>query len=399
MSNYTQVTFFAPKDALSSGNPSKLIKGAEVDPELSAIASAIATKYDSTNIADNATAAAGTSDSTLITPLKAKYLLQNGSFNLTAGTTIGGLTPVFTTRNVNTGGALTGGGALSADRTITLDLTALTNLPSGVDGANDLLLIYDTSAAAYKQVKPDTVYSGLSGAVPNSRTLTAGNGLTGGGDLSANRTFDVGAGTGISVAADTVGLDTASTRNTDHTAVSITAGTGLTGGGDISATRTLSVDRTVLYKTASTSRASTTTPTDDPHLITSSLPAGTYLVKVWGAFGTSGSNQGYFFRFGTSGTMRATNPDDSTAMVGRFGSNNASASSSAGNSIQLGSANYPSVGMGNASSTEPNNAFEVTARVTLTVGGTLSFQWSQVSSSATNTTLQGGATMIVERIA
>lgn len=39
-------------------------------------------------------------------------------------------------------------------------------------------------------------------------TLAAGNGLTGGGDLSANRTLDVGAGTGITVAADTVAVDT-----------------------------------------------------------------------------------------------------------------------------------------------------------------------------------------------
>lgn len=38
-------------------------------------------------------------------------------------------------------------------------------------------------------------------------TLTAGNGLTGGGDLSANRTFAVGAGLGISVAADAVAID------------------------------------------------------------------------------------------------------------------------------------------------------------------------------------------------
>lgn len=38
-------------------------------------------------------------------------------------------------------------------------------------------------------------------------TITAGNGLTGGGDLSTNRTFDVGAGTGITVAADTVSFD------------------------------------------------------------------------------------------------------------------------------------------------------------------------------------------------
>lgn len=39
-----------------------------------------------------------------------------------------------------------------------------------------------------------------------TRTLTAGAGLTGGGDLSADRTFDVGAGTGITVNADDVAL-------------------------------------------------------------------------------------------------------------------------------------------------------------------------------------------------
>ncbi|GIV81844.1 MAG: hypothetical protein KatS3mg051_1198 [Anaerolineae bacterium] len=43
--------------------------------------------------------------------------------------------------------------------------------------------------------------------VRTSRTLTAGAGLTGGGDLSANRTFDVGAGDGIDVLADSVAVD------------------------------------------------------------------------------------------------------------------------------------------------------------------------------------------------
>lgn len=46
-----------------------------------------------------------------------------------------------------------------------------------------------------------------SGLVAATRTLTAGAGLTGGGDLSADRTFDVGAGTGITVASDTVAVD------------------------------------------------------------------------------------------------------------------------------------------------------------------------------------------------
>jgi hypothetical protein len=43
--------------------------------------------------------------------------------------------------------------------------------------------------------------------VYNTVTLTAGGGLTGGGDLSANRTFDVGAGTGITVNANDIAID------------------------------------------------------------------------------------------------------------------------------------------------------------------------------------------------
>jgi hypothetical protein len=44
-------------------------------------------------------------------------------------------------------------------------------------------------------------------------TLTAGNGLTGGGDLSANRTFDVVGGTGIVANANDVAVDKASDAN------------------------------------------------------------------------------------------------------------------------------------------------------------------------------------------
>ncbi len=71
--------------------------------------------------------------------------------------------------------------------------------------------------------------------------IIAGNGLTGGGS-SGSITLDVGAGTGISVAADTVGLDTTNSRNVDHGSVSISAGTGLSGGGTIASNRTISLD-------------------------------------------------------------------------------------------------------------------------------------------------------------
>jgi hypothetical protein len=54
---------------------------------------------------------------------------------------------------------------------------------------------------------------GADGDVPSARTITAGNGLTGGGDLSANRTIDVGAGTGIVANANDVAIDKASDAN------------------------------------------------------------------------------------------------------------------------------------------------------------------------------------------
>jgi hypothetical protein len=49
MSNYSQTTDFSAKDSLASGNASKVIKGSDVDTEFNAIATAIATKRDSTS--------------------------------------------------------------------------------------------------------------------------------------------------------------------------------------------------------------------------------------------------------------------------------------------------------------------------------------------------------------
>ena len=79
--------------------------------------------------------------------------------------------------------------------------------------------------------------------VNSSLSVVAGAGLTDGGSvaLGASVTLNIGAGTGITVNANDVALDTTSTRNTDHSAVILTAGAGLTGGGDITASRTFTV--------------------------------------------------------------------------------------------------------------------------------------------------------------
>jgi hypothetical protein len=49
MTDYTKSTNFTSKDSLSTGNPLKIIKGAEFDTEFNAIVTAIATKTDNTS--------------------------------------------------------------------------------------------------------------------------------------------------------------------------------------------------------------------------------------------------------------------------------------------------------------------------------------------------------------
>jgi hypothetical protein len=89
--------------------------------------------------------------------------------------------------------------------------------------------------------------------------LIAGAGLTGGGDITTNRTFTIGQGAGITVNADDVALTTpgsltatstnSSTGSHTHaidstiarSAITMTAGDGLTGGGDLTANRTFAV--------------------------------------------------------------------------------------------------------------------------------------------------------------
>ena len=96
--------------------------------------------------------------------------------------------------------------------------------------------------------------SALTGKASASVTITAGNGLTGGGDLSADRTVSASFATsaaalGVSAAGTTNNVSrgdhvhtmpTASDVSAAPTTRAISAGNGLTGGGDLSADRTIS---------------------------------------------------------------------------------------------------------------------------------------------------------------
>ena len=83
-------------------------------------------------------------------------------------------------------------------------------------------------------------------------SITAGSGLTGGGTIAATRTINIGQGTGISVAADAISTNDGqivhdnlsgfvADEHVAHSGVTLTAGNGLTGGGTIAASRTFTV--------------------------------------------------------------------------------------------------------------------------------------------------------------
>jgi hypothetical protein len=113
MSNYTQSTNFATKDALPSGDPLKIVKGTEINTEFNNISVAIATKADLvsptfTGTPAAPTASAGTSstqiattayaDAAIVAERTATATLTNKS--LTSPTLTG--TPVAPTAAVNT---------------------------------------------------------------------------------------------------------------------------------------------------------------------------------------------------------------------------------------------------------------------------------------------------------
>jgi hypothetical protein len=83
LSNYTQTTNFATKDALASGNPLKIVKGTEINVEFANIATAIATKLDGGGAINNTSIGATTPSTGAFTTLSA-----TGTTSLTGATTI-----------------------------------------------------------------------------------------------------------------------------------------------------------------------------------------------------------------------------------------------------------------------------------------------------------------------
>ena len=122
-------------------------------------------------------------------------------------------------REINTGGGLQGGGDLSANRTlsiatggVTSDKLAVSGVTAGTYGSGTSIpVVTVNSKGLVTSVTEEALV--ISGYVPDTRQIIAGNGLTGGGNLQANRTLAVDFATVVPEA-----LGTAATGSDNTTA-------------------------------------------------------------------------------------------------------------------------------------------------------------------------------------
>lgn len=104
------------------------------------------------------------------------------------------------------GDGLSGGGDITTSRTFAIN----TGSSHFLSGSRASISVTDTSGASGINLTYNSGTGVLSGVLQNSAvTVTAGSGLTGGGSVSlgGSTTLNIGAGTGIDVAADAISVD------------------------------------------------------------------------------------------------------------------------------------------------------------------------------------------------
>jgi hypothetical protein len=164
MADYTKTTNFTAKDALTTGDPLKVIKGSYFDTEYDNIATAIATKYDTDNLASLAEAQAGTNNAALMTPLRteqwsATWAAENSGFvgDMQAHADPGADGFAIWDDSAGVGDfaplASESGLVVSATPDVAIDISSLSNSLTGADVAGaDLLMIDDGAGGTNKKI-------------------------------------------------------------------------------------------------------------------------------------------------------------------------------------------------------------------------------------------------------
>jgi hypothetical protein len=450
MSNYSQTTFFTPKDSLPAGNPSKTIFGAAYDVEFGNISTAIATKYDSSSAVgvlafianantftavQSFTAAVPSSATTGVISVGALTFSDSGNVAVFESSTAGynqielqnasnatnasasfiadnnaaTATTNYAEFGINSS-TFTGSGSFNAAGYAYLN-SASTDLVITTQGANSIHFQVNNAA-----VTTDTAVVNATGHwtfnAPSGGTgaTIAAVGSAGYNAITATGSSTSGQSYGLKVAGGTTSADyalsvvnQANTQNYlqvygDGGVVLGSATGGDQGLGSINASAVYvngvalsgGVTITTVFKAATTSRNTTTTLANDPDLAVTISATGTYEVYCQLFFyGTTTGTQGFKYLLTYSATAGAA---DFYSAVGAL---NSSAIAYAGNLFVGGIAS--ATGTMSTGSATPDHLL-LSGTINCTATGTLNLQWAQATSSANNTNLSAGSRMSVRKI-